>query len=140
MTIHMTSSACAVAECERIIEWVDTDATGFIHNSVANRLFEIGEAHYLRPRGLEHLVQVTPRVRMLFNFKSRLAFGDKVVIEVWIKEIVKTSLVWQMKVRKVDGTEAIEGEVTVVHVQSDGPSPWTESQRRALFSAVGEDS
>lgn len=135
MKIHM-ASASAVAECERLIEWVDTDATGFIHNTVASRFFEVCEAHYLRSRGLEDLVEATPRARMLFNFKSRLAFGDKVVIKVWIKEIGRTSLVWQMRVRKVDGTEAIEGEVTVVHVNTDGPSPWSESQRMALLSPV----
>lgn len=139
MTIEK-ASASAVAECERLIEWVDTDATGFIHNTVANRLFEIGEGHYLRSRGLEELVQATPRVRLLFNFKSRLAFGDKVLIQVWIKEVGRTSLVWQMRVQKADDTEAIEGEVTVVHVNTDGPSPWTKSQRQALFSVAGADS
>jgi acyl-CoA thioester hydrolase len=121
-------------EIERTIEWVDTDATGHIHNTVANRLFEMAEAEYLSQRGLRQLVQATPRVKITFEFRKRLSFGDRIWVRVWIASLGRSSLTWKVRVETQDREVAIEGEVVVVHVEGEFSKPWDEDLRQIMTS------
>lgn len=114
---------------ERMVEWSDTDASGYIHNSLANRLFEAAEAEFLRGHGILDLLTHMPRVRVEFTFRSRLAFGDRVRVHVHPSRIGRTSLTWAMRVAGPDGSPAIEGQITVVHAPGNGAQPWPEAIR-----------
>jgi len=114
---------------ERMVEWSDTDASGFIHNSLANRLFEAAEADFLRSHGILELLTDMPRVRIDFTFRSRLAFGDRVRVHAHPTRVGRTSLTWTMAVSGPDGSPAIDGQVTVVHAPGAGAQPWPEAIR-----------
>ena len=102
---------------ERVVEWVDTDASGHIHNSFAGRLLEAAEAELLRQIGLAHLVPHMPRVRTVAEFHSRLRYGDPVRAgSLRLAAIGRTSLLtWALSARGPDDVVAITGEMVVVH-------------------------
>lgn len=114
---------------DRVVEWSDTDASGYIHNSLANRLFESAEAEFLRCHGILGLLTQMPRVRLEFTFRSRLAFGDRVRVHAYPNRIGRTSLTWSMRASGPDGALAIEGQITVVHAPGSSSQPWPDDIR-----------
>jgi len=115
----------------RRVEWVDTDATGHVHNTFAPRLFETAEAEMLRRLGLTALIPAMPRVRTLFEFRRRLFFGDPVTAEVRVAALGRTSVTYAMRALR-DGVPAIEGEVVAVHAPGEAAAPWPDAARAAL--------
>jgi len=119
---------------ERPVEWADTDASGFHHNTFIVRLFEAAEAALHEKVGLgTTLFGRVPRVRTSFVFKRRLAFGDVVEARLAVVAIGHTSLTYGFEAR-MDGELAAEGEVVVVHArpESDHGEAWPPEVRRAL--------
>ena len=121
---------------ERIVEWADTDASGYIHNSFAGRLLEAAEAALLRRLGLAHLVPHMPRVRTVAEFHSRLRYGDTVRAELRLAAIGRTSLTWALSAVGPDGVVAITGEMVVVHAPGPSAVPWPEQARAALVAGA----
>jgi acyl-CoA thioesterase FadM len=126
---------------ERRVEWSDTDASGFHHNTFITRLFEAAEAALHEKAGLgTSLFGRIPRVRTTFEFKQRLAFGDVVEAHLWVEAIGRTSLTYRFEARK-SSEVAADGEVIVVHVRPESAhgEEWPAAVRRAL-SSDGESS
>lgn len=122
---------------ERVVEWADTDASGHAHNSLATRLLESAEGELMRRAGLAWLQPAMPRVRILFEFRSRLYAGDAVAAEVRLRAMGRTSLTWDLVVRGPDGATAITGEAVVVHAPGPTAEPWPEGVREALGADAG---
>jgi len=124
-------------QIERLIEWSDTDASGHVHNGIAGRLLEAAEAELLRRLGLLDLLPAMPRVRLLFEFRDRLWFGQRVTVRLRVAALGRTSLTWAMTVTGPDGGEAITGEAVVVHAPGPSAEPWPPEARAALAPASG---
>ncbi len=120
----------------RPIEWSDTDATGHVHNTVANRLMESAEAELMRALGLLPLVPSMPRVRVTYDYRARLWFGDTVTVGLRVSHVGRSSLTYAVSVARDDGTVAITGEVIVVHAPGPSAVPWPPHARRALLGGA----
>lgn len=121
---------------ERVVEWADTDASGYIHNGFAGRLLEAAEAELLRRIGLAHLVPQMPRVRTVAEFHARLRYGDTVRAELRLAAIGRTSLTWGLSARGPGGVVAISAATVVVHAPGPSAVPWPEEARAALVAAA----
>lgn len=124
-------------EIERLIEWSDTDASGHVHNGIAGRLLEAAEAELLRRLDLMDMLPTMPRVRLLFEFRERLWFGQRVTVRLRVADLGRTSLTWAMTVTGPDGGVAITGEAVVVHAPGPSAEPWPPGARAALAPASG---
>ena len=120
--------------CRRRVEWVDTDASGIYHNTAVARFAEAAEAELMRGVGLD-FAPTAPRVRYEVEFLSPLRFGDEAVTTVRVAEIGRTSMTFDLEVRRGDDVLAARGRYVVVHVdgfEGGGPSPWPDAWRAAL--------
>lgn len=124
-------------EIQRLIEWSDTDASGHVHNGIAGRLLEAAEAELLRGLGFLDLLPSMPRVRLLFEFRERLWFGQRVTVRLRVTDMGRTSLTWALTVTGPGGAPAITGEAVVVHAPGPSPEPWPEAVRAALAPTSG---
>lgn len=132
MTIAHDAHASIVIE--RLIEWSDTDASGHVHNAVANRLLEAAEAELLRRLGLVDMLPRMPRVRLVFEYRSRLYFGDRVNIHLRVRSMGVSSLTWEMDVATSGGPTAITAEAIVAYAPGASAEPWPPQAREALLS------
>lgn len=64
----------------RRVQWIDTDAAGIWHHSLATRWAEEAEAELHRELGIiDETFGATPRVRTEFDFSDPLRFDDEVL-------------------------------------------------------------
>jgi acyl-CoA thioester hydrolase len=119
------------------VEWADTDASGWYHNTVVLHWIEQAENELLGRLGL--LAEVTgfiPRVHIDVDYRKVLRFRDEVDVELTVHEMGETSVMYRFEVRH-EGGLAAEGSFTMVRVTPDGKKrPWSEEHRR-LFTASG---
>jgi acyl-CoA thioester hydrolase len=120
---------------EKVVEWSDTDATGHVHNGFAGRLLEAAEGELLSRLGLAHLMRHMPRVRLVLEYHRRLWFGDRVLVELRMRSLGRTSLTWEMVARAPGGEPAITAEAVVVHAPGESSAPWPEEARAGLTGA-----
>ena len=120
---------------ERIVEWADTDASGYVHNGFAGRLLEAAEAELRRRVGLADLVPHMPRVRTVAEFHARLRYRDTVRAELRLAAIGRTSLTWALSARGPDGVVAITAEMVVVHAPGPSAVPLPDQARATLVAA-----
>src|SRR5690625_5364209 len=81
-----------VAHREHIrVEWVDTDASGRIHNTVPLRFAERAEHAFLRSAGLSALPGLLRR-RIEVEYLGELVFGDELVLDFRVERIGTSSL------------------------------------------------
>ncbi|MEO8282040.1 MAG: acyl-CoA thioesterase [Pseudarthrobacter sp.] len=128
------------ATVERIVEWVDTDASGHQHNSAILRWVEAAEAELFRNLAQPEYFPSAPRVQQVINYKAKLWFGQRVSATVGISALGRTSLTMAFEVRGFGagapdgGTVAATGTVTTVHVPQGaaGAQPWPENFVRAV--------
>ena len=133
----MNSETSTSIVIDRRVEWADTDASGYHHNTFVIRLFEAAEAALHQQLGLgTTLFGRVPRVRSTFVFKRRLAFGDLVEARLGIAKVGRTSLTYVFEALR-HGELVAEGEVVVVHAPpaSDHGEEWPPEIRRALEPA-----
>jgi acyl-CoA thioester hydrolase len=119
---------------ERVrVGWIDTDAGGRIHFTVAFRWAEMAETGLYRKLGLIHEGRGDyPRRHVEADYLSVLVFDDEV--EMWIKveSVGRTSIryVWEAI---HEGEVAITGGHTIVCVDAEGrPAPIDDRSRELL--------
>ena len=137
--------AVASATLRSRIEWVDTDAAGFYHNSTVIRLVEAAEASLARAHGLDGYFPVAPRVRYEADFQAPLFFGQEVTTTVCVLELGTSSMTFGFEVwgEELDGSprvRAARGRYVTVHLDRSGPgrassSPWPTEWVERLTSA-----
>lgn len=123
------------AKVERMVEWVDTDASGHQHNSAILRWVESAEAELFRNLDLPDYFPSAPRVQQVINYKAKLWFGQRVTATVRIAALGRTSMTMEFEVRghsagaaRDAGEVAAFGSVTTAHVPPGATSaqPWPE--------------
>ncbi|WP_258868381.1 thioesterase family protein [Arthrobacter sp. RT-1] len=135
----------AEASVERIVEWVDTDASGHQHNSAILRWVEAAEGELFRKLQLPDYFPSAPRVQQVVNYTAKLWFGQRVRATVKITALGRTSLTMGFEVRgeatgapggatPQSGTVAAFGTVTTAHVPPGASTaqPWPEHFVRAV--------
>lgn len=122
---------------QRTVEWSETDASGFIHNSAILRYAEATEAALLRTLDLPGLFGTMPRVQQLVNFYAPLKFEDLLTIAVRVSELGRTSMTVEFAVWRHDDPEAAsllaaDGRVVNVHVDASTrlPTVWPPDLRK----------
>src|SRR5918996_309047 len=132
----MTPSELASVVVKRRIQWVDTDASGWYHNTAALRLIEEAE-HVLMDRlGILHdVISRVPRVHIRIDFRQVLRFWDEVEVAIRVEDVGETSITYGFEMRH-DGAVSADGKAIAVLVTGEGkPTPWPEEHRRLLLTS-----
>jgi acyl-CoA thioester hydrolase len=130
------SSAPASIVVKRRIQWVDTDASGWYHNTAALRLIEEAEHVLMHRLGiLDEVIARVPRVHISVDFRRFLRFWDEVEVAIRVAEMGESSITYAFQMR-VEGEVAAEGKAVAVLVTGEGkPRPWMEEHRRLLLGS-----
>ena len=133
------SNASTVARItvQRRIEWSDTDASGYWHNTAAFRWIEVAETALLQQLWImEEIYGRMPRVRISAEFRKGLRHKDLVDIELAIAAIGRSSVTYAFRMTS-DGNVAAEGTAVAVLLDRAGgrPVPWPDEYRRLLLES-----
>ena len=123
-----------VEHSERVrVGWIDTDAGGRIHFTVAFRWAELAETGLYRKLGLlDEGRGDYPRRHVEADYLRVLVFEDEVELRIQVDAIGRTSVRFTWEAIH-DGEIAITGSHTIVHVDSEGrPFPIDHHSRELL--------
>lgn len=128
--------APASTAIERIIEWLDTDASGHYHYTAALRLFDEAETALLERLGLIKVFGRLPRVHVSVDYQRTLWFRDRVKVRVTVEEVGRSSIRYRFSIVSGGETCATATVVAVLLSANDGtPQPWSGEHRRLLMTA-----
>ncbi|MDP8957279.1 MAG: acyl-CoA thioesterase [Actinomycetota bacterium] len=122
---------------QRRIEWSDTDASGYWHNTAAFRWIEVAETALLHRLGIMNEVYGRmPRVRISAEFRKGLRHKDLVDIELSIADIGRSSVTYAFRMMS-DGKVAAEGSAVAVLLDRAGgrPAAWPDEYRKLLLES-----
>lgn len=122
---------------QRRVQWMDTDAAGIWHHSVALRWAEEAEAELHRQLGIIDVTfGATPRVKTEFEFPSSVRFDDVVDITLSVSQLGNTSMTYEIDVR-CGATPVAKGRMVVVFIDraTGAKQPWPDVVRAALAGA-----
>jgi YbgC/YbaW family acyl-CoA thioester hydrolase len=131
------ASTHASITVQRRIEWSDTDASGYWHNTAAFRWIEVAETALLQQLGImEAIYGRMPRVRISAEFKKGLRHKDLVDIEVSITAVGRSSVTYAFRMIS-GGDVAAEGTAVAVLLDRAGgsPVPWPDEYRKLLLES-----
>jgi acyl-CoA thioester hydrolase len=125
----------------RLVEWGDTDASGYYQNVAVIRWIQAAEAELHTRLGIVDLTfGSTPRVRFEVDFTERLWFNDAIDIDLEVRHLGRTSVRYGFTVRR--GTVvAARGVLIAAYLPrgEDRPRPWPDVVRRALGGVSDAD-
>ena len=122
---------------QRRVEWSDTDASGYYHNTLAFRLIEVAETALLDRLGiLKEVYGRMPRVHISADFLLQLAHRDLLDVYITVKDVGATSATYEFRIDR-DGASAVRARVVVVLLDRAGgrPQPWSPHLRELLLTA-----
>jgi YbgC/YbaW family acyl-CoA thioester hydrolase len=128
----------------RRIEWSDTDASGWYHNTAAFRFMEAAETSLLARLGfIDDVYGRHPRVHIGADFLATLRFHDLVDVECRVSAVGSTSVTYEVEIRRGDEV-CVRGRMVAVLLDRPGgePVPWPDPYRRLLLeggSQPGDD-
>lgn len=111
------------------VRWSDIDSSGIILWSAYTRFVEIAESELFRAAGFpyatlwERLDIWLPRVQFHIDFRSPVRLDDLLDVEIWISRIGRSSIRFELAMKKQDGQPAAEGYLVIVAIsRADGKS------------------
>ncbi len=119
---------------QRRVQWVDTDAAGIWHHSLATRWFEEAEAELHRRLGIsDQTFGATPRVRTEFTFDLPIRFDDLVDITFRVVALGDTSVTYELDIEH-GPTHVASGRMVAVFIDraTGEKTPWPDDLREAL--------
>jgi len=119
---------------QRRVQWMDTDAAGIWHHSVALRWAEEAEADLHRGLGIIDLTfGATPRVKTEFEFPSSVRFDDVMEITLTVSHVGTTSMTYEIAVT-TESRSVANGRIVVVFIDraTGEKKPWPDAVRQAL--------
>jgi acyl-CoA thioesterase FadM len=121
---------------QRRIEWPDTDASGWWHNTAGFRFIEVAETALLERLGiLDDVYGRLPRVHISADYKCKLVFRDLCDCRIAVAEIGKSSITYDFEMRK-NGELCVTAKVVASLTDKDGtPSEWPSEYRDLLLTA-----
>jgi acyl-CoA thioester hydrolase len=118
----------------RRVQWIDTDAAGIWHHSLATRWAEEAEAELHRELGIiDETFGATPRVRTEFDFTDPLHFDNEVDITLTVADLGDTSVTYDIEVT-VDSRAVVRGRMIAVLIdrETGKKRSWPDHLRGAL--------
>jgi len=118
----------------RRVQWMDTDAAGIWHHSVAIRWAEEAEAELHRELGIiDETFGATPRVRTEFDFNDSLRFDDEADITLTVADMGDTSVTYDIEIA-IDSKTVVRGRIITVLIDRDSGKSrsWPDHLRVAL--------
>ena len=106
-------------QCQRRVEFRDTDMAGIVHFSVFFTYMEAAEHEFLRSVGLGVFNEVGgenlswPRVAASCNYRSAIRFEDEIEIQVSIEKLGNSSVTYKHEMYRGDVLVA-DGSMTTV--------------------------
>jgi YbgC/YbaW family acyl-CoA thioester hydrolase len=122
---------------QRRIEWPDTDASGYHHNTAAFRFIEVAETALLERLGfLDDVYGRMPRVHIEADFLRLLRFRDLLDIKLEVTEVGGSSVTYAFEMT-CRGEVAVRGRAVAVLLgkRTRRPVRWTPKYRHLLLSA-----
>jgi YbgC/YbaW family acyl-CoA thioester hydrolase len=122
---------------QRRIEWPDTDASGYHHNTAAFRFIEVAETALLERLGfLDDVYGRLPRVHIEADFLRLLRFRDLLDIRLEVAEVGGTSVAYAFEM-VCRGEVAVRGRAVAVLLgkKSRRPVRWPATYRHLLLAA-----
>jgi acyl-CoA thioester hydrolase len=121
------------------VEWMDTDAAGYQHNTAVTRYVEGAEAQLMRELGIDGYFGWVPRVHYEVDFEERLWFQQDVTVTIAVEKVGTSSLtlgfeVWAEEFKGKPRRRAATGRYVVVYLP-DGATrgkPWPQAWVAAL--------
>jgi 2-aminobenzoate-CoA ligase len=122
---------------QRRIEWSDTDASGYHHNTAAFRLIEVAEtALFARLDLLEGIYGRVPRVHIEADFTKALRHRDLLDVHLRVAGVGRSSVTYEVR---FEHEHEVAVQARVVAVLLDGatrePEAWPERARELLLTA-----
>jgi len=111
------------------VRWSDIDSSGIILWSAYTRLVEMAETELFRAAGFpygslwDRLDIWLPRVQFHIDYRSPVRLDDLLDVEIWIGRLGRSSIRFELAMKKADGQLAAEGYLVIVAVsRTDGKS------------------
>jgi acyl-CoA thioester hydrolase len=111
------------------VRWSDIDSSGIILWSAYTRLVEMAETELFRAAGFpygtlwDRLDVWLPRVQFHIDYRSPVRLDDLLDVEIWISRIGRSSIRFELAMKKADGQLAAEGYLVIVVIsRTDGRS------------------
>lgn len=109
------------------VRWSDVDSSGIILWSAYTRLVEMAEMELFRAAGFpygtlwDRLDIWLPRVQFHIDYRSPVRLDDLLDVEIWILRIGRSSIRFELAMKKQDGGLAAEGYLVIVAIsRTDG--------------------
>ena len=118
----------------RMVEFGDIDKSGHYHNSCVIKWLEAAEAVLHARLGIaEATFGLAPRVSVELQFRARLSFLDQVEIALTTVHVGRSSVRYDLVVRRGETVAASGSVVTVYLPEGAGRAqPWPAEVRRQL--------
>ena len=111
------------------VRWSDIDSSGIILWSAYTRLVEMAETELFRAVGFpygslwDRLDIWLPRVQFHLDFHSPVRLDELLDVEIWVSRIGRSSIRFELAMKKADGQLAAEGYLIIVAIsRTDGKS------------------
>jgi len=111
------------------VRWSDIDTSGVILWSAYARLVEMAETELFRAAGFpygtlwDRLDVWLPRVQFHIDYRSPVRLDDLLDVEIWISRIGRSSIRFEIAMKKADGQLAAECYLVIVSIsRTDGRS------------------
>jgi acyl-CoA thioesterase FadM len=120
---------------QRRIEWSDTDASGYYHNTSAFRMIEWAETALLDALGLLEVYGRLPRVHVSADFKAPLKHRDVVEVDLAVADVGRSSITYDAVFRR-DGVVCVSVRFVAALLDDNRrPQRWSEESRKLLLTA-----
>lgn len=102
------------------VRWSDIDSSGIILWSAYTRLVEMAETELFRAAGFpyaslwERLDIWLPRVQFHIDYRNPVVLDDLLDVEIWVARIGRSSIRFELAMKKADGQLAAECYLVIV--------------------------
>lgn len=120
------------------VDWVDTDASGRIHNTAPLRWAERAEHSFFRLGAAEHMTSLV-RKKVEVTYHRKLSFSDTFTLVFAVASVGRSSVTYRWQA-VTDAGIAFDGMTIAVNVDEGGrPSPISDALRSFLDAALRDD-
>jgi 2-aminobenzoate-CoA ligase len=120
---------------QRRIEWSDTDASGYYHNTAAFRMLEWAETALLESLGMIDVYGRLPRVHVSADFKAPLKHRDLIDVDLEVVDVGTSSISYRVEFRRRGEVCVSVRFVASLVDEHRNPQAWPKDRRKLLLTA-----